>query len=115
MPWSFTAPNVTLLKTSRSTFAIKDHHAERLKEGTKVALIKSPFAKIPVKVYVFDRGWKGPLPVYASRYTGVFGSIWILIILCAATVFMRRNPEFSAYLGTFTMIVTLVILGLILS
>ncbi len=115
MMWSFTAPGVTRIKTHLSTFAIKDYYAKSVDTGTRVAVVKSPLAKVPVQAYVYDQGWQGPLPVYASRYTGVFLAVWGLVLSSLATLGFRGNPEFNAYLGSFNIFLALVIFGLILT
>ncbi len=115
MMWSFSTPGVTRVKTALSTFGIKDEFARHLKEGDRVALVKSPVGKVPVEAFVFRRGWQGPLPVYATRYTGNFALIWILVVVSLVTVFSGRNTEFSAYLGTFSLLLSVVILSVVLT
>lgn len=114
MPWGFTTPGVTKVKTALSTFAIKDDYAKYLEPGDRVSLVKSPLGKVPTQAYIFRDQWLGPLPVYATRYTGSFPLVWALVVVSLITLLVRRNPEFSAYLGTFSLLISIVVLGLVL-
>lgn len=113
--WSLTAPGVVRFYTSLSHFSLKTHYADLFQPGHKVDLIKSPFAKVPVRALLIRGKQTIRLQVFETRYTGPFPSVWLLIISCLATLFFRRNPEFGAYLGTFTMILALIVLGVIFS
>lgn len=113
--WSLTAPGVKRITTELSSFSLKTHYAELLQPGDRILLAKSPLAKVVTRAYLPRDGQLLPLPVFRTRYTGPFPSVWLVILFCLATLLFRRNVEFSAYLGTFTMIVALIVLGVVLS
>lgn len=113
--WSLTAPGVTRINTTLSGFAVKEHYAELIEPGDRIFLDKSPFAKVPVRAYLPRDGRLFALPVYLTRYTGPFLSLWLVVLFCLSTLLFRQNVEFSAYLGTFTMLVALIVLGVVFS
>jgi hypothetical protein len=113
--WSMTAPGVITLYTGLSHFALKTNYADLFRIGDRVQLDKSPLAKVPVRAYLARDGQLVRLAVYRTRYTGPFLSVWVVIVCCLAMLLFRQNVEFSAYLGTFTMFVALIVLGVILS
>jgi len=113
--WSLTAPGVVRINTTLSGFAVKEHYAALIEPGDRIFLAKSPFAKVPVRAYLPRDGRLLSLPVYLTRYTGPFFSLWLVVLFCLSTLLFRRNVEFSAYLGTFTMLVALIVLGVVFS
>jgi len=113
VPWSFSMPHVVRYYSTLSTFAIKDRYENLLKPGMQVELVKSPIGKIPVEVRFKLGRYTQRCEVYGALYSGVFSLVWILVAFCLATMFFRRNPEFSAYFGTFTLILCFVIMGII--
>jgi curved DNA-binding protein CbpA len=113
--WTLTAPGVVRINTTLSSFAVKEHYAELIAPGDRIFIEKSPFGKVPVRAYLPRDGHHIRLPVFLTRYTGPFLSVWLVVVFCLSTLLLRQNVEFSAYLGTFTMLVALIVLGVIFS
>ncbi|MEZ4828862.1 MAG: DnaJ domain-containing protein [Bacteroidia bacterium] len=113
--WSFSEPGVIRMLTNRSRFGLLRENAAMIPDGGKVEVVKTPLGKVPVKV-IFHSA-KGPRQF--NTYGGRFDDMNVLLLfgltlMCVVTLFYRKNPEFSAYLGTATVALATVLLGIIM-
>ncbi|GAB4418490.1 MAG: hypothetical protein OHK0039_29970 [Bacteroidia bacterium] len=113
VPWSFTEPGVIEFSTDHSRFGVLRGHADHFREGKKVYVRKSFFTGIPTQVFVDQGSLRVPYTTYGGRYDGAFALVWLVVALGLATILFRSNDEYSAYLGTASLIVSIVILGVI--
>ena len=112
--WSFSEPGVTRIKTESSKFGLLRGIAKTLPVGFQVRVKKTPFGKIPVKVIVSESSRYYSYATYGGLYDGIHvGLIFVLLGMSIATMFTRRNIELNSYIGTITIIVAVMILGII--
>ncbi len=115
LPWSISEPGMAVVKTTSSEVHIHSSFVHMLPPGKEVRVEKTPFLHIPVRMFVIHEGTHKAMDVHGSIYGG--GFYLSLLVLCAAlvTVFVPKNPEFNAYLGTVTIVLAVIILGAMLS
>ncbi|MEZ4774149.1 MAG: DnaJ domain-containing protein [Bacteroidia bacterium] len=112
--WSFSEPGVIRILTNRSRFGVLRENAEHLPVGSKVQVIKTPMGRIPVKAIIQSSEGYRQFSTYGGRYDDMnVLLLFSLGILCIATLVFRKNPEFNAYLGTATLALATVLLGII--
>ncbi|MCB0836073.1 MAG: J domain-containing protein [Bacteroidetes bacterium] len=112
--WSFSEPGVMRIKTEQSEFGLLRGTAQRLPEGFQVRVKKTPIGKIPVMVIVTEFRRHYGYKTYGGIFDGIHvGLIFVLIGMGIGTLFTYKNVEFNAYLGTITLILGVVIMGII--
>lgn len=112
--WSFSEPGVIRILTNGSRFGVLRENAELLPVGAKVQVVKTPMGRIPVKAIVTSPEGYRQFATYGGRYDDInVLLLFSLGILCIATLIFRKNPEFNAYLGTATLALATVLLGII--
>ncbi|MDX2248477.1 MAG: DnaJ domain-containing protein [Bacteroidia bacterium] len=112
--WSFSEPGVIRILTNGSRFGVLRENAEYLTLGSEVEVMKTYWGNIPVKVIFRSPDGLREFSTYGGRFDDVnVLLIGLLCILCVATLYFRKNPEFNAYIGTATLALATVLLGII--
>lgn len=111
-PWAPAQPDLVKIRTRYSQFLIAADQADRLPEGLSVKIEKAFFSRIPLRVeFRTLEGRLVGLHTYGTRYGPGFWWVGVVMLISLATLLLRRNVEFNAYLGTFNLIFALMILA----
>jgi hypothetical protein len=115
MPRSISDPGTATVSTSLSEFHIHGSFVHMLPKGKSLKIEKTPFLHVPVRIFFVHEG----SPQVLTTHGGIYGPAFYfsLLVLCAAlaTIFLPKNPEINAYLGTITILMAVVILSIMLA
>ena len=111
--WTITTPGMTRVQANYGSFLIPSTEAKLMPKGTTIRIKRSLMGRFPTHVFVR----KGIKEYTFKTYGGIYGYglplLFILFALGMVTTLYRRNPEFNAYLGTFTILSAIIIFGIL--
>lgn len=113
--WSFSEPGVVRVATARSRFGVLRFQAEYLPIGSIINVEKTFYSHEPIKVSVDSNDGKRTFTTYGGLYDGAnLLLIYLLTVMCLVTLIFRRNLDLNVYIGTVTLLVGTIFLGIIL-
>ena len=113
LPWSMTNPGMMVVRTEASSLVVMRGYRELLLPGRVMQMEKTRFSGIPVSVSFYHRGRLREISAHGGIYGDFFPLVFVLLVLTIATLYVKGNPEYNAYVGTVMVLVAVVVISII--
>ncbi|MEO1449549.1 MAG: DnaJ domain-containing protein [Bacteroidota bacterium] len=113
IPWSIDKPGLSRVITNRRAFEVPRSTTEALHFGRQIRVQTSLITNLPLRVFYQEYGREYTIRVNSPVYGSFFPLIWVMIAMCLATLILRQNPEFNAYMGMITFIIAIIVAGIV--
>ncbi|RMG55366.1 MAG: hypothetical protein D6722_27940 [Bacteroidetes bacterium] len=112
LPKAYGRPLLTEVQTAYRRFLVHRRDAHLVGPGRPIRILRAPFSGLATGVQVQEGNRRIRIRTYGGLYDSGMNYLWVVVVLGLITLYFRQNPEYSAYLGTASLIVSMIILAL---